>query len=66
MHSVSNMTAEAPSSATSLRRAPSVRGSTGKRKPLGSDERVPTQLYNGYAEFVAGLYEGRKSEKLFM
>jgi sulfoxide reductase catalytic subunit YedY len=33
---------------------------------LGSSDRVPTQLYNGYGGFVAGLYEGRKSEKLFM
>ena len=35
-------------------------------KPLGTSDRVPTQLYNGYGEFVAGLYEGRKAEKLFM
>ena len=28
--------------------------------------RIPTLLYNGYAEFVAGLYADRKAEKLFM
>ncbi|MEI6200314.1 MAG: protein-methionine-sulfoxide reductase catalytic subunit MsrP, partial [Enhydrobacter sp.] len=45
---------------------PHPRWSQATEKPLGSSERVPTQLYNGYGEFVAGLYEGRKSEKLFM
>jgi methionine sulfoxide reductase catalytic subunit len=25
---------------------------------LGTDQRVRTQLFNGYAEFVAGLYQG--------
>ena len=33
---------------------------------LGTDERVPTKIFNGYGDFVAGLYEGRKGEKLFM
>jgi sulfoxide reductase catalytic subunit YedY len=33
---------------------------------LGTNERVPTQIYNGYGEFVAALYEGRKDQKLFM
>jgi sulfoxide reductase catalytic subunit YedY len=47
-------------------KVPHPRWSQATEKPLGSDERVPTQLYNGYAEFVAGLYESRKSEKLFM
>jgi sulfoxide reductase catalytic subunit YedY len=45
---------------------PHPRWSQATEKPLGSDQRVPTQLYNGYAEFVAGLYSVRKSEKLFM
>jgi sulfoxide reductase catalytic subunit YedY len=45
---------------------PHPRWSQATEKPLGSSERIPTQLYNGYAEFVAGLYENRKSEKLFM
>jgi len=42
------------------------RWSQATEKLLGSDARIPTLLYNGYAEWVAGLYEGRKSEKLFM
>jgi sulfoxide reductase catalytic subunit YedY len=42
------------------------RWSQATEKPLGSDERVPTLLYNGYAEFVAGMYADRKAEKLFM
>ena len=33
---------------------------------LGTDERVPTLLYNGYGEFVAGLYAGLENEPLFM
>jgi sulfoxide reductase catalytic subunit YedY len=42
------------------------RWSQATEKPLGSDERIPTLHYNGYAEFVAGLYADRKAEKLFM
>ena len=42
------------------------RWSQATEKPLGSDDRVPTLLYNGYAEFVAGMYTDRKAEKLFM
>jgi methionine sulfoxide reductase catalytic subunit len=42
------------------------RWSQATEKPLGSDERIPTLLYNGYGEFVAGLYADRKAEKLFM
>jgi sulfoxide reductase catalytic subunit YedY len=45
---------------------PHPRWSQATEKPLGSDNRIPTQLYNGYAEFVAGLYTNRKAEKLFM
>jgi sulfoxide reductase catalytic subunit YedY len=32
---------------------------------LGTGERVPTQLFNGYAEFVAHLYDGLEGERLF-
>ncbi|MBL6615358.1 MAG: protein-methionine-sulfoxide reductase catalytic subunit MsrP [Reyranella sp.] len=42
------------------------RWSQATEKPLGSSERIPTQLYNGYGEFVASLYADRKAEKLFM
>jgi sulfoxide reductase catalytic subunit YedY len=33
---------------------------------LGSRERVPTVIYNGYGEWVAGMYADKGSEKLFM
>ena len=45
---------------------PHPRWSQATEKPLGSDARIPTQLYNGYAEFVSGLYTNRKAEKLFI
>ncbi|MBV8188283.1 MAG: protein-methionine-sulfoxide reductase catalytic subunit MsrP [Alphaproteobacteria bacterium] len=45
---------------------PHPRWSQATEKPLGSDERIPTQLYNGYGEFVASLYTDRKAEKLYM
>ncbi len=45
---------------------PHPRWSQASEKLLGSDERIPTQLYNGYGEFVAGLYKDMKGEKLFM
>jgi sulfoxide reductase catalytic subunit YedY len=45
---------------------PHPRWSQATEKPLGSSDRVPTQIFNGYGEFVASLYENRKSEKLFM
>jgi sulfoxide reductase catalytic subunit YedY len=47
-------------------KVPHPRWSQATEKPLGSDERIPTLLYNGYGEFVAGLYSGRQAEKLFM
>ncbi|MFI4998245.1 MAG: protein-methionine-sulfoxide reductase catalytic subunit MsrP [Reyranellales bacterium] len=45
---------------------PHPRWSQATERPLGTDTRIPTQLYNGYAEFVASLYADRKAEKLFM
>jgi methionine sulfoxide reductase catalytic subunit len=45
---------------------PHPRWSQARERLLGSDEMVPTQIYNGYAEFVANLYTDRKTEKLFM
>jgi sulfoxide reductase catalytic subunit YedY len=45
---------------------PHPRWSQATEKPLGSEERIPTLLYNGYGEFVAGLYADRKAEKLFL
>jgi sulfoxide reductase catalytic subunit YedY len=45
---------------------PHPRWSQATERVLGTGERVPTQMYNGYGEFVASLYDGLKSEKLFM
>jgi sulfoxide reductase catalytic subunit YedY len=45
---------------------PHPRWSQASERLLGSDERVPTQIFNGYAEQVAGLYNDHKTEKLFM
>ena len=45
---------------------PHPRWSQATERVLGTDERVPTQLYNGYGEYVAHLYDGLEGEKLFM
>ena len=45
---------------------PHPRWSQASETLLGTDERVPTQIYNGYGAFVASLYADRKNEKLFM
>lgn len=42
------------------------RWSQATEQVLGTGERVPTQLFNGYGEFVAALYAGLENEKLFM
>ncbi len=43
---------------------PHPRWSQATEQVLGGDDRVPTLLYNGYAEEVAGLYAGT-TEKIF-
>jgi sulfoxide reductase catalytic subunit YedY len=45
---------------------PHPRWSQATERPLGSSEKVPTQLFNGYAEFVADLYVGLENEPLYM
>jgi methionine sulfoxide reductase catalytic subunit len=45
---------------------PHPRWSQASERIIGSNEQVPTMLYNGYGEFVAGLYKGLEGEKLFM
>lgn len=45
---------------------PHPRWSQARERLLGDDEMVPTRIYNGYGDFVAGLYADRTSEKLFM
>jgi sulfoxide reductase catalytic subunit YedY len=45
---------------------PHPRWSQASERVLGTGERVPTLLYNGYGDFVAGLYAGLEGEPLFM
>ncbi len=45
---------------------PHPRWSQATERLIGTDERVPTRLFNGYGEFVAGLYDGLDDEPLFM
>jgi sulfoxide reductase catalytic subunit YedY len=45
---------------------PHPRWSQATERVLGTDQRVPTLIYNGYGEYVASLYAGMKGEKLFM
>jgi methionine sulfoxide reductase catalytic subunit len=44
---------------------PHPRWSQATERVLGTDERVPTQIWNGYGEYVAHLYDDLKSERLF-
>lgn len=45
---------------------PHPRWSQATERVLGTDERVPTLIYNGYGEQVAGLYKGLEKERLFV
>ncbi len=45
---------------------PHRRWSQASERVLGTNQRVPTLLYNGYGEQVAALYKDLKGEKLFM
>ena len=45
---------------------PHPRWSQATEEILGVGDRKPTQLFNGYGEFVAGLYKGLEKEKLWM
>jgi len=45
---------------------PHPRWSQASERMLGTDERLPTQIYNGYGEFVADLYRGMEAERLFV
>lgn len=44
---------------------PHPRWSQASEEFIGTGERKPTQLFNGYGEFVAGLYKGLESERLW-
>ena len=45
---------------------PHPRWSQATERLLTSEERVPTQLFNGYGPFVAGLYTGLQNERLYV
>lgn len=45
---------------------PHPRWSQAMERVLTTGERVPTQLFNGYAEFVGNLYQGLENEALYM
>ena len=45
---------------------PHPRWSQASEQVLGTGERIDTQLFNGYGEFVAPLYAGLESENLYM
>ena len=45
---------------------PHPRWSQKTEEVLGTGGRVPTQLFNGYGDLVAGLYEGIEGERLFV
>jgi sulfoxide reductase catalytic subunit YedY len=45
---------------------PHPRWSQATERVLGTDERVPTVIYNGYGAQVASLYAGMPTDKLFM
>jgi sulfoxide reductase catalytic subunit YedY len=47
-------------------KVPHPRWSQASERLLGTDERVPTLLYNGYADQVAPLYANLQKEALFM
>jgi methionine sulfoxide reductase catalytic subunit len=44
---------------------PHPRWSQASERVLGSDERVPTVMWNGYGEYVADMYKGLEKERLF-
>jgi sulfoxide reductase catalytic subunit YedY len=44
---------------------PHPRWSQATERVLGTNERVPTLLFNGYGEFVADLYKGLENERLY-
>jgi methionine sulfoxide reductase catalytic subunit len=45
---------------------PHPRWSQAEEKVLGTNDKIPTRIYNGYADHVAHLYQGLEDEPLFM
>jgi len=44
---------------------PHPRWSQATEEVIGTGDRVPTQIFNGYGEYVAGLYKGLENERLW-
>ena len=44
---------------------PHPRWSQATERVLGTGERIPTRIFNGYGEFVSDLYRGMESEKIW-
>ncbi|HTH95860.1 MAG TPA: protein-methionine-sulfoxide reductase catalytic subunit MsrP [Stellaceae bacterium] len=44
---------------------PHPRWSQASERVLGTNERVPTQIWNGYGEYVADIYKNLQNERLF-
>ncbi len=44
---------------------PHPRWSQATERDLGTGERIPTVIWNGYGEWVAGMYADKKNERLF-
>ena len=50
---------------TSIRRSAHPRWSQATEEVIGTNERKPTLLFNGYGEYVADLYKGLEKERLW-
>ncbi len=46
-------------------KVPHPRWSQATEEVIGTGERVPTQLFNGYGEYVAGIYKGLENDRLW-
>jgi sulfoxide reductase catalytic subunit YedY len=44
---------------------PHPRWSQATEEVIGTSKRVPTQLFNGYGEYVADMYKGLENERLW-
>ncbi|MBR0652281.1 protein-methionine-sulfoxide reductase catalytic subunit MsrP [Roseomonas terrae] len=44
---------------------PHPRWSQANERVIGTNQRIPTRLFNGYAEFVSSLYTGLENERLW-
>jgi sulfoxide reductase catalytic subunit YedY len=47
-------------------KVPHPRWSQATERVIGTDQRVPTQMWNGYGDYVAHLYDQLKGERLFV